>query len=194
MLNTIWFFMIALSIIYAAASGRLPLLSDAIMEGAGDAVTHTIVTLGSICAWLGFLKIAEDSGLTDLLAKAFSKPIDFLFPEYKHDKSIKGKICMNLSANLLGLGNAATPLGLSAMKAMEEKNPNNHPTKGMLLFVIINTASLQVLPINMAAIRQSLGSVSPFSIVPYVWITSAAALFVCIFACKIAERKPLWNV
>ena len=100
---------------------------------------------------------------------------------------------MNLSANLLGLGNAATPLGLAAMKSMAEKTTTDSPTKGMILFVVMNTASLQLIPVNMAAMRANCGSAAPFSILPQVWITSAASLAVCMVACKLLERSPLWN-
>lgn len=188
MLNYIWFGMIAASVVCAAATGRLGDLSTAVMDGAGDAVQLSIALLGSMCAWLGFLKIAEKSGLTELLAMAFSPVIDRLFPEYREEQGIKGKMCMNLSANFLGLGNAATPLGLAAMSAMAEKNPGNTPTKGMILFVVINTASIQLLPVNMAAMRSSCGSAAPFSILPEIWITSMASLLVCVLFCKLSER------
>ena len=193
MLNYIWFGMIAASVICAAATGRLEALSTAIMNGAQQAVELSFFLLGSMCAWMGFLRIAEKSGLTELLASAFSPVIDRLFPEYRKEQEIKGKICMNLSANFLGLGNAATPLGLSAMKAMAEKNSGDSPTKGMFLFVDINTASIQLLPINMAAIRSSCGSMEPFGILPELWLTSAVSILGCLLFCKIAEWCPLWN-
>lgn len=194
MLNTIWFFLIAASIVCAACTGRLPDLSGAVMDGARDAVELSIFLLGSMCAWLGFLKIAEKSGLTQLLARVLSPVIDRLFPEYRGEEEIKGKICMNLSANFLGLGNAATPLGLSAMTAMAEKNRSDSPTKGMILFVVINTASLQLLPINMAAIRESCGSIAPFGILPQIWVTSLASLIVCVMFCKLAEQRSACSV
>lgn len=189
MLNTIWFGMIALSVVCALANGRLGDLSAAVMDGAGQAVELSIFLLGAMCAWLGFLKIAEKSGLTGLMAQAFSPLIDRLFPEYREEPGIKGKICMNLSANLLGLGNAATPLGLSAIKSMAEKNPGDSPTKGMILFVVINTASIQLLPVNMAAMRSSCGSVSPFGILPEIWITSLMSLVTCVLFCKLMEQR-----
>lgn len=189
MLNYIWFGMIIASVLCAAATGRLGDLSTAVMDGAGDAVELSIFLLGSMCAWLGFLKIAEKSGLTELMASAFSPLIDRLFPEYREEHEIKGKMCMNISANFLGLGNAATPLGLAAMSAMAEKNPGNTPTKGMILFVVINTASIQLLPINMAAMRSSCGSSEPFAILPEIWLTSLAALLVGVLFCKLAERR-----
>ena len=160
------------------------------MEGAQGAVELSISLLGSMCAWLGFLKIAEKSGLTNLLAEAFSPVINWLFPEYKGDRDIKGKICMNISANFLGLGNAATPLGIAAMQDMQEKNPRGDmPTKGMVLFVVMNTASLQLLPINMAAMRGACGSAQPFGILPEIWLTSLGALLAALLFCKIMEGK-----
>lgn len=193
MLNSIWFGMIALSVVCALMTGRLGELSSAVMDGAQTAVELSIFLLGSMCAWLGFLKVAEESGLSRLLAQALSPIIGRLFPEYREDEEIQGKISMNLSANLLGLGNAATPLGLAAMKSMAEKNTTDSPTKGMILFVVMNTASLQLIPVNMAAMRANCGSAAPFSILPQVWITSAASLAVCMVACKLLERSPLWN-
>lgn len=189
MLNAIWFGMIALSVVCAAATGRLGDLSAAVMDGAGQAVELTVFLLGAMCAWLGFLKIAEKSGLTTLMASAFSPLIDRLFPEYREEPEIKGKICMNLSANLLGLGNAATPLGLAAMKAMAEQNRGDTPTKGMILFVVINTASIQLLPVNMAAMRSSCGSAEPFGILPEIWMTSLASLMLCVAFCKLMEQR-----
>ena len=181
--------MIAASVICAACTGGLGGLSSAVMKGASSAVELSIALLGSMCAWLGFLRIAEKSGLTNLLAEAFSPIIDRLFPEYRNDQEIKGKMCMNLSANFLGLGNAATPLGLSAISAMAKKNPGDTPTKGMILFVVFNTASIQLLPVNMAAMRASCGSAEPFAILPEIWITSLAALLTCVLFCKLMERR-----
>lgn len=102
---------------------------------------------------------------------------------------------MNLSANFLGLGNAATPLGLSAMESMAKRNQGAVPTKGMILFVVINTASIQLLPVNMAAMRSACHSAEPFGILPEIWITSAASLLVCVLCCKLWERRGnrLWN-
>lgn len=195
MLNSIWFGMIIASVLCALCTGRLDALSTAVMDGAQGAVELSVSLLGSMCAWLGFLKIAEKSGLTLRLAEGFSPLIDRLFPEYRESEEIKGKICMNLSANFLGLGNAATPLGLSAMEAMQAKNPNKEtPTKGMVLFVVMNTASLQLLPVNMAAMRSACGSLQPFNILPEIWMTSLAALLTAVIFCKLAEgRKGLWR-
>lgn len=193
MLNYIWFGMIVASIICAAATGRLGDLSGAVMDGASDAVELTVFLLGSMCAWLGFLKIAESSGMTKLMADAFSPVIDRLFPEYRKEQEIKGKICMNISANFLGLGNAATPLGLAAITAMAKKNKGDTPTPGMILFVVFNTASIQLLPVNMAAMRSACGSIEPFSVLPQIWLTSIAALLTCVVFCKLFQGGNLYR-
>ena len=190
MINYIWFGMIVASALCALCTGRLGELSTAVMDGAQGAVELSISLLGSMCAWLGVLKIAEKSGLTALLAEGFSPLINWLFPEYRDDQQIKGKMCMNISANFLGLGNAATPLGLTAMEAMQAKNPHKEtPTRGMVLFVVINTASLQLLPVNMAAMRSACGSAQPFNILPEIWLTSLAALGAAVAFCKLAESR-----
>ena len=192
-LNSIWFGMMAASILCAAATGRLGELSTALLEGAQNAVEFSILLLGSMCVWLGFLQVAEESGLSRLFARLLSPVIRRLFPEYGQDLEIPGKISMNLSANLLGWGNAATPLGLAAMEAMKKKNPGQTPTRGMILFVVMNTASLQLIPMNMAAMRAANGSVEPFGILPEIWLTSAASLAVSLAACKLLERRWVWN-
>ena len=193
MLNCIWFGMIAASILCAAATGRLGELSGALLEGAQGAVELSLALLGSMCAWLGFLRVAEASGLSRLLARALSPVTARLFPEYRDAPEIQGKISLNISANLLGLGNAATPLGLAAMEAMAARSPGEAPTRGMILFVVLNTASLQLIPMNMAAMRASAGSQAPFGILPQVWLASGASLAVCLGCCKLLERRMPWN-
>ena len=189
MLNALWFGMIVASVLYALVSGEIGNLSTALLDGSSSAVELTVSMLGSLCAWLGFLKIAEKSGLTERMAQVLAPLIGRLFPEYREDLEIQGKICMNLSANLLGLGNAATPLGLSAMRAMSEKNPSDVPSRGMILFVVLNTASIQLLPVNMATMRASCGSAEPFAILPHIWIASAGALLCCVTVCKLVEQR-----
>lgn len=189
MLDALWFGLIVSSVLAGAFTGRLGALSGAMLEGAKSAVEFSFSLLGSMCAWLGFLKIAEKSGLSALFARAAEPLIGRLFPEYRNDPDVTGKICLNLSANLLGLGNAATPLGLSAMKAMAAKNRGDGPTPGMILFVVLNTASIQLLPVNTAAMRAATGSVEPFGILPEIWLTSLGALTVCVAFCKLWERR-----
>lgn len=194
MLNHIWFGLIFSGIVCAACTGRLPQLATAVMDSAGTTVQLALFLLGSMCLWLGFLRIAEESGLSRAVARWLSPVIDRLFPEYRDDPACKEKICMNLTANVLGLGNAATPLGLSAMQAMEKHRTTSAPTRGQILFVVINTASLQVLPINMAAMRAQQGSTQPFGVLPQIWMTSFGALTAAVLVCKLCEQRDKLHI
>ena len=189
MLDWIWAGMLLAGILCACCTGRLGEVSQAVLEGAQSGVELSLALLGSLCAWTGFLKIADGAGITRWLALALGPLLGRLFPEYREDPEIQGKICMNLAANILGVGNAATPLGLAAMEAMKKRSPEALPTRGMILFVVLNTASLQLLPMNMAGLRAAAGSAEPFAILPQVWLTSAGALLAAVTACKLLERR-----
>ena len=183
MLNSIWFFMIALSVVSALATGRVGSLSTALLEGAQSAVELSLFLLGSMCAWLGFLQIAEESGLSRLLARALAPVIGRLFPEYREDTAILGKIALNLSANLLGLGNAATPLGIQAARRMA-RGCSGTASDELCLLVVLNTASIQLLPATIASVRSASGAQSPFDILPAVWLASALSVVVGVLTAK----------
>ena len=183
MLSAIWFGMIAASVLCAAATGRLGELSSGLLEGASDAVEFSLLLLGSMCAWLGFLRIAEESGLTRLFARCLSPVIGRLFPDYRENQDIQGKICMNLSANLLGLGNAATPLGIQAARRMA-RGCSGTASDELCLLVVLNTASIQLLPATIASVRSASGAQSPFDILPAVWLASALSVVVGVLTAK----------
>lgn len=190
MLNYIWSGMMLLSVVCALALGRVPQLSSAVMQGASDAVNLLISILGMMAFWSGILKIAEKSGLTDYISKLFKPFIKFLFPECKNNPDAEQFICMNITANLLGLGNAATPFGLKAMKSLQKQNKkNNVATNAMAMFVVVNTASLQLLPTLLCTLRQKYGSQNPMSILIYLWMTSFVALAVGVTLAKFCEKK-----
>ena len=190
MLNSIWFYMIAFSVVCSLATGNLGELSTALMDGAQSAVELSLFLLGSMCAWLGFLKIAEESGLSKLLAQALSPLITRLFPEYRRDEEIQGKISMNLSANLLGLGNAATPLGLEAARKMSRRTPGV-ANDALCMLVVCNTASIQLIPTTVAAVRAGAGCAAPFDILPATWLASAISVSVGILAAKLFAK--IWR-
>ena len=194
MLDRIWLGMILVSVGCACCLGRLGEVSAAVLEGAQRGVELTLSLLGGMAAWTGFLKIAEAAGVTRWMARALEPVMKRLFPEYAKAPEVQGKICLNLAANVLGIGNAATPLGLAAMEEMKQQAAGELPTPGMILFVVLNTASLQILPMNMAALRAAAGSAEPFGILPQVWITSAGSLLAAVTACKLLERRGRpWN-
>ena len=136
------------------------------------------------------MKIAEKSGLTSLIAKLLSPITSKLFPDYdKNSKEIKA-ICMNITANLLGLGNAATPFGIAAMKELNKNNPQkNVATNSMIIFILLNTASIQLVPTTIASMRLKYGSKNPLDIIPAVWLTSFIALSIGFITAKILEKR-----
>lgn len=179
MMNYIWAFMIVFSIISAFFSGNMQVLSNAIISSATDAVNLCIRLGGTICLWGGLMEIAEKSGLTNAVCRLLSPLLKIVFPKM----DLKGKtakaISMNITANMLGLGNAATPLGLEAMKHLQNDNPNKEKASSdMIKFVVMNSAAFHLIPTTVAALRRDYGCENPFDIMPSSWISSAAALTV----------------
>lgn len=189
MLNYIWAGMILLSIFCAIVTGRVPQLSSAVMNGAAGAVELVISLLGMMCAWTGLMKIADAGGVTAVLSKLMSPLTRRLFPSCPKGGPAVRAICMNVTANLLGLGNAATPLGIAAMKELAKQSPGGTADNSMVMFVVINTASLQLIPTFMATLRAKYGSPSPFDILPAVWFTSACALLAGVLMAKVLEGR-----
>ena len=190
MMNVIWGAMMLISILCALATGRMQQLSDAVLSGAGDAVELVISLLGMMCLWTGLMKIADAGGITRILSRVFAPVMRRLFPDYEPESPAVRAICMNVTANLLGLGNAATPMGIAAMKEMAKRNPiPGTANNSMAMFVVINTASIQLLPTMMGVQRARYGSATPFDVVPAVWVTSFAALLVGIVMAKILEGR-----
>lgn len=190
MLNYIWAALMLLSFFCALITGRMPQLSEAILSGAGDAVTLTISMMGMMCLWTGLMKIAQNGGITKFLSKLFYPVFRFLFPGFPQGSKAMDCICMNITANLLGMGNAATPLGIAAMKEMDRaQGHTGTASNAMVLFVLINTASIQLIPTTMGALRAKYGASVPFDVLPAVWIVSIAALIFGICIAKLLEKK-----
>ncbi len=179
MMNYIWAGMMILAFLSAAWKGNMQALSNAIMAGASDAVSLCIKLLGALCLWGGLMEIAKASGLTKAVSRLMSPLLRLLFPHLKKASPAMNAISMNITANLLGLGNAATPLGLTAMRSLQQENPNpTVATDEMVNFVVLNTAALHLVPTTIALLRQEYGAAVPMDIMPAAWLTSAAALCV----------------
>lgn len=187
LLNYLWAGMILTSVLCAAATGRMPQLSAAVLSGAGSAVTLVLSMTGMMCAWTGLMKIADRGGLTLLLSKGLSPVMGRLFPSCEKNGAAVRAMCMNITANLLGLGNAATPLGIAAMKELKKKNPTQTADNSMVTFVVLNTASIQLIPTFMATLRANSGAAAPFDILPAVWVTSVCGLLAGLAAAKLME-------
>lgn len=183
--------MILISIAAAALTGNGGSLTEAVLDSPVEAVELCIYLCGGMCFWGGLMRIAERSGLTDIIAGVFAKILGRLFGDLdKNGRAFKA-ICMNITANLLGLGNAATPLGIEAMQAMkEEEGAAEEATPSMIMFTVLNTASLTLIPSTAMSLRIKYGSDDPAGIMPAVWLTSAAALAAAIVAAKAMGGKP----
>ena len=190
MLNILWPLFLIVSFVYGIFNGRVEEINTAVFDGTKSAVELCISLLGTMCLWNGIMEIAKKTSLTNALSKALKPFINFLFPELKNNKQAQDEISMNMVANLLGLGNAATPLGLKAMKTMQQDNPKKDTlTNSMAMFIVINTASLQLIPTNVIAIRSSLGSNSPSGIIIQVWFATIIAGIVGITSAKLLMKK-----
>jgi spore maturation protein A len=161
------------------------------MEYAGTAVDISIGLIGIMAFWLGIMKIAEKGGIIQLLSKAIRPLAKFLFPEIPPDHPAIGTMLMNIIANWLGLSNAATPLGLKAMKDLQDLNKSTHTaTNAMVVFLALNTASITLIPMTVIAIRAKLGSANPFEIISTAVLASTCATIAAVSAAKLLQRLP----
>lgn len=190
MLNIIWPLFIILSFTYAILTGNVEKVNASIFDSTANAVELTLTLLGTICLWSGIMEIAKKTTLIEKLTKLLSPVMRFLFPDIKQTDEAHKEMSMNIIANVLGLGNAATPLGLKAMSSLQKQNKQkDRLTNSMAMFIILNTASLQLIPTTVLSIRSSLGSNSPTSIILPVWIATLSAAIVGIIAAKILMKK-----
>ena len=190
MLTFIFALLIICSFIASVIRGSTRELTEAVLSEPVNAVELCIYLCGGMCFWGGLMRVAEKSGLTEKLAAVFAVIIGGLFKGIDKQGRAFKEICMNITANLLGLGNAATPFGIEAMKALaEEEKAGDTATPSMIIFTVINTASLTLIPSTALSLRMKYGSADPLEIVPAVWITSAAALLVSVTAAVVPLGK-----
>ena len=183
----IWTGMAVLSILCGLATGRGDLVAAAAVEGAQAAVELCVSIAGMLCLWTGVMEVMRRSGLAEGLSRLLRPVLSLLFPQVSGDRGVMDSISANVSANLLGLGNAATPLGIEAVRRMERKSPGT-ASDAMCMLVVCNTASIQLIPTTVASVRAAAGSSSPFDILPAVWLASALSVGVGISACKLFAR------
>jgi len=190
MLNKIWPAFIIVSFIYSIYSGNIFNINNTIFDSAEQTVELCLTFLGTICLWNGIMKIAIKTSLIEKLTHILKPIISFIFPEIKNNKKICKEISMNMAANILGLGNASTPLGLKAMASMQQENKDKSTLSNpMAMFILVNTASLQIIPTTVIAIRSSLGSGNPTKIIFAVWVATISAFTTAIVAGKLLIKK-----
>lgn len=169
-----WIFtgMLFFSVLFAALSGHGGALSAAAVEGAQAGVTLALSITGAVCLWSGVGKLMEKIGVTAFLSRLLSPVLGRIFPSTKKDARLAGSLSANVCANFLGLGNAATPMGIAAVRRLKDPKEPTLATDEMCRLIVLNTASIQFLPTNVAAVRSALGCASPFDILPAVWVSS----------------------
>ncbi len=188
MIDKIWAFLLLVSIGFGIASGRVDILSSAVLDGASQAVTLVIGLTGVLCFWQGMMAVMRACGVAGALARLLRRPVGRLIPKTRRDAHAREAVCANISANLLGLSNAATPFGIEAAKALSDGSTiaNND----LCMLVVINSASLQLIPSTVAALRASLGSAAPYDILPAVWVTTLVSQAVGVgMALLLSKRK-----
>src|SRR4051812_11872301 len=196
MLNWIWLAFVIIAAVVGALNGRLPDVTKGAFETAETAVMKIALPLIGIWAlWLGIMRLAEQSGLVQLLARALRPLMRLLFPDVPPEHPAIGAIVMNMAANMLGVGNAATPLGLRAMAQLERLNP--HPgvaTNAMCTFLAVNTASIQLIPTTAIGILAVRKAINPTAIVPTALLSTVTAATAGVLAAKLLERLPMFRV
>ena len=189
-MSRIWTAMIALSLLASLVTGTLPQMTAALFAGADSAISLALSLAGVLCLWSGILRVMEAAGLSDRLAKLFLPLLRLLFPQAASDPEAAACLSGNFTANLLGLGNAATPLGLKAVRRMKALSGNDdRATNEMCRLIVMNTASIQLFPTTVAAVRSSLGAGSPFDILPAVWLASLCSVACGLLAAKCLEGR-----
>lgn len=171
-MSWVWTGILTISVVCAIFLDRGQHLGAAVLSGAQSGITLAISIGGSICLWTGVGKLMEHGGITQLLAKLMRPLLICIFPSSKQDNILCQKLSANISANILGLGNAATPMGIQAAKRLADPRSPGLATDELCRLIVLNTASIQLIPGNVAAVRASLGAGAPFDILPAVWITS----------------------
>ncbi|MCX7749441.1 MAG: nucleoside recognition protein [Clostridia bacterium] len=190
MLNYIWFGMLAIGFIVGTLNGRIEAVTKALIDSCNSAVTLSIGLLGIMCLWTGLMGVAEQSGLVQYIAKIVRPIMRFLFPDIPKKHPAIGAMVMNMVANFLGLGNAATPLGLKAMGELQKLNTKKDTaTDSMSMFLVLNTAAIQLIPATIIAVRAASGSTSPGEIIGTVWVASICATIAGIIAVKILSIR-----
>ncbi|MBQ4583044.1 MAG: spore maturation protein A [Oscillospiraceae bacterium] len=189
-MSWLWAGMVALSVLCGAVNGRMAQVSAAALEGAGAAVELCLGMLGSVCLWMGVMELMERCGLADGLAAALRPVLRRLLPKASADAQTLGALSANVSANLLGLGNAATPLGIRAARRMA-RDCHGVAHDELCRLVVLNTASIQLLPTTVAGIRAACGSAAPLDILPAVWLSSALSVTAGLLAAR--ALQAVWR-
>lgn len=189
-MSLIWTVMVVVSIVCGLLTGRGPQVAAGAMEGAAAGVQLCLTMAGVLCLWMGVMEIMKRAGLSRGLSRLLRPILRRLYPDFANDREVMDNISANVSANLLGLGNAATPLGIQAARGMSKRTPGV-ASDALCMLVVCNTASIQLIPTTVASVRAGAGCAAPFDILPAVWLASAISVCVGIVAAKICSK--IWR-
>ena len=190
-LSWVWVGMVVASVVCGLLTGRMDEVSRGAMEGARMAVELCVTMAGVLLLWNGVMEVMRQSGLSSGLARLLRRPLGLIFPGARRDEEAMGSLSANVSANFLGLGNAATPLGLRAAKRLHVLSGRGRAASDDLcMLVVLNTASIQLIPATVAGLRAAAGAQNPFDILPAVWVSSVCSVVVGVLAAKLLSR--LW--
>ncbi len=187
MMNWIWLFFVVSSVITAFFTGKMADVSKAVLSSATTAVTISLGLIGVMALWLGLMNIAQKAGLLRWIAKGLSPVLRLIFPDVPKDSPVQADIAMNMTANALGLGNAATPMGIKAMEGLQalNKNPKNTASDSMCTFLTINTAGVQLIPVSVMAILMTAGSTNASEIILPTILATLGALITGLICVKL---------
>lgn len=189
-MSYVWALLVGVSVVCAAVTGQMGALSGAVMQGAQSGITLAVSIAGSLCLWAGIGRAMERLGIAAALARMLRPLLHRLFPSTGQDAELAGALSANICANLLGLGNAATPPGIEAARRLAARSPGVASDE-LCRLIVLNTASIQLIPANVAAVRSSLGCAAPFDILPAVWIASVLSAGLGVTAAWVLGR--IWK-
>lgn len=189
LMGLIWTAMIVVSILFGCLNGSTAQVQQAALDGAAAAIELCLGIGGAVCLWCAVMELMRTSGLADALSRALRPALRRLFPESSKHESVMQPLSANVSANLLGLGNAATPMGILAAQEMARLGSPGVASNELCRLVVLNTASIQLLPTTVAAIRAAEGAAAPLDILPAVWISSVASVAVGLLTARAMEKR-----
>lgn len=190
MLNYIWPILILCSFIYAIFSGNIENVNNSIFESLEEVISLSMTLVGTMCLWCGLMEIVKNTSIMKKLIKLLRPILNWLFPESKNNKGAMENISINTISNILGLGNAATPAGIKAMESLQKENKNNKRlSNSMMMLIVLNTTSIELIPTTVIAIRSSLNAASPADIIIPIWFSTIIGTTVGVISTKILIKR-----